>query len=95
MKRVLRSLFVVGFIFMTAIWSPARAQNVSIAIGTVAPEGSLWHEVLVKMKQGWNKASDGKVTLRIFPGGTQGDEGDMDPGGKRNTRRGFSFQEPK
>ena len=77
MKRVLRSLFVVGFIFMTAIWSPARAQNVSIAIGTVAPEGSLWHEVLVKMKQGWSKASDGKVTLRIFPGGTQGDEGDM------------------
>jgi TRAP-type C4-dicarboxylate transport system substrate-binding protein len=46
-------------------------------MGTVAPEGSPWHEVLLKMGQDWKRISNGKVHLRIYPSGVQGDENDM------------------
>ncbi|MEK7404899.1 MAG: TRAP transporter substrate-binding protein DctP [Acidobacteriota bacterium] len=53
------------------------AQNVLIKMGTVAPEGSPWHQILQQMGQDWTRISGGKVTLRIYPGGVLGDEPDM------------------
>lgn len=56
---------------------PARAQPVTIKLGTVAPQGSTWHEILKDMGQRWEQASGGRVKLRIYAGGAQGSEGDM------------------
>lgn len=55
---------------------PAHAQVV-IKLGTVAPEGSSWHDLLMKMKQDWKRLSNGQVELRIYAGGVLGDEGEM------------------
>ncbi len=55
----------------------APAQRVLIKMGTIAPDGSPWHQILVQMGQQWRKISGGKVTLRIYPGGVLGDEPDM------------------
>lgn len=55
----------------------ASARKVTIKVGTVAPKGSVWHDALKRIDQRWKKASDGKVKLRIFPGGVAGDESDM------------------
>jgi TRAP-type C4-dicarboxylate transport system substrate-binding protein len=55
----------------------AFAQKVEIRLGTVAPEGSVWHNVLVKMGQDMQKASGGGVSFRVIPGGRQGDESEM------------------
>ncbi len=52
-------------------------QNVLIKMGTVAPEGSPWHQILQQMGQDWTRIAGGKVTLRIYPGGVLGDEPDM------------------
>jgi len=57
--------------------TPLVAQSVLIKMGTVAPDGSPWHQILQQMGQQWQKASGGKVTLRIYPGGVLGDEPDM------------------
>lgn len=54
-----------------------RAQPLLVKMGTVAPEGSPWHQILQQMGQQWQKISGGKVTLRIYPGGVLGDEPDM------------------
>lgn len=59
-----------------AVWS-ASAQTVLVKLGTVAPDGSPWHQILQQMGQQWQKSSGGKVTLRIYPGGVLGDEPDM------------------
>jgi TRAP-type C4-dicarboxylate transport system substrate-binding protein len=56
---------------------PARAAPVTIKLGTLAPAGSAWHEALKDMAARWEEASAGKVKLRVYAGGTQGDEGDM------------------
>ena len=65
----------------------ASAQNIVIKMGTVAPEGSVWYNVLAKMKQEMEKASKGTVTVRIFPSGRQGDESEM----VRNVRQGTTL----
>lgn len=55
----------------------AIAQNVTIKLGTLAPQGSTWHSLLKEMAEKWSDASGGKVKLKIYAGGTQGSEGDM------------------
>jgi len=55
----------------------AAAQTVRIKLGTLAPQGSTWHQLLQQMAQDFSKASSGKVELKIYAGGTQGSEGEM------------------
>ena len=69
--------FLVGLIFLSAAASVPAQRRVRINLGTVAPEGSPWHEVLQQMGQDWERVSQGSVTLRIYPGGVLGDEHDM------------------
>jgi len=57
--------------------APAAAQQTVIKMGTLAPEGSPWHQVLQRMGERWRKASGGKVKLTIYAGGVLGDEPDM------------------
>jgi RNA polymerase-binding protein DksA len=55
----------------------ASAEPVVIKLGTLAPAGSAWHEALKDLALRWEKASGGEVKLRVYPGGLQGNEGDM------------------
>ena len=58
--------------------SPAQAQDkVVIKFATRAPVGSTWEIQLKKAAQEWKRISGDKVELRIFAGGTMGDEGEM------------------
>src|SRR5512135_1357314 len=52
----------------------ALAAPTVIKMATLAPEGSSWYRVLQDMGEEWRKASDGAITLRIYPGGVAGDE---------------------
>ncbi len=74
MKRLaFASLFALSFLF----GSLAHAEEVVIKLGTVAPRGSTWHTILQEMGQKWSEASGGLVKLKVYPGGTLGNEGDM------------------
>jgi TRAP-type C4-dicarboxylate transport system substrate-binding protein len=55
----------------------ASAQTVKIKLGTLAPQGSTWHQLLQQMSADFTKLSGGKVDLKIYAGGTQGNEGEM------------------
>jgi TRAP-type C4-dicarboxylate transport system substrate-binding protein len=50
---------------------------IKIKLGTLAPNGTSYHKALQSMGEKWRKASEGKVQLTIFAGGTQGGEADM------------------
>jgi len=45
-----------------------------IKLATLAPENSAWDELLKDLQVEWDRASGGRVDLRIFPGGIAGDE---------------------
>jgi TRAP-type C4-dicarboxylate transport system substrate-binding protein len=57
---------------------PALAGDaVTIKLATLAPQGSTWHNLLKELAEKWSEASGGQVKLKIYAGGTQGNEGDM------------------
>jgi TRAP-type C4-dicarboxylate transport system substrate-binding protein len=62
---------------LAALAPAAVSAQVTIKLGTLAPQGSTWHELLKDLAQRWDKESNGQVKLRIYAGGTQGSEGDM------------------
>jgi TRAP-type C4-dicarboxylate transport system substrate-binding protein len=69
----------VALVLLAALaLAPAEAGGaVVIKLGTVAPEGSPWHDALRDIAAEWQRISGGEVTLRIYPGGVAGDEPDM------------------
>ena len=55
--------------------APAQRRRVNkIKLGTIAPKNSVYHEVLLRMRQTWREISAGAVDLTIYPGGVAGDE---------------------
>ena len=70
MWRLTMSVLLLGCL------TPAMPQTV-IKMGTLAPDGSPWHQALQSMGERWRKISAGQVKLVIYPGGVLGDEPDM------------------
>lgn len=62
---------------LAALATAARAEQVTIKLGTLAPQGSTWHDILKELALRWEQASNGQVRLRVYAGGAQGSEGDM------------------
>jgi TRAP-type C4-dicarboxylate transport system substrate-binding protein len=58
---------------------PAQSMAASIVIklGTLAPEGSVWHDALLEVRQEWRDITGGEVELRIYAGGVLGGEAEM------------------
>jgi TRAP-type C4-dicarboxylate transport system substrate-binding protein len=56
---------------------PAAAQPVTIKLATLVPDGSVWDKVLKAMGAEWSQGTNGRVQLRMYPGGVAGDEPDM------------------
>ncbi len=70
--RILR-LFLLGFLFLAL-----RAEAaVVVRLGTLAPAGSSWELILRRMGVEWAKATGDELRLRIYAGGTVGDESEM------------------
>lgn len=75
MKRtLLAGLFCCSLIVSSVATVQAR---VVLRLGTVAPKGSSWELIMRRMGAEWSKATDDEVRLRIYAGGTVGDEGEM------------------
>jgi TRAP-type C4-dicarboxylate transport system substrate-binding protein len=56
---------------------PARADNLELRIASLAPSGSPWMEVLDKAAGEIKDKTAGRVSLKYFEGGQQGDERDF------------------
>ncbi len=72
----MRKHVIIVLILVISI-SGLSAKKMKIKMATLAPEGTEWHGLLVKMGQEWRDATDGQVNLRVYPGGVVGDERDM------------------
>src|SRR5260370_41273304 len=70
-------LFIIRVIAALLLCSAILPAQTIIRLGTMVPKGSRWHDILLNMGEEWKKASGGKVELKIYPGGEQGDEPEM------------------
>jgi TRAP-type C4-dicarboxylate transport system substrate-binding protein len=66
---------VAGLALATA--KPAAAGDTEIRLATLAPSGSPWMEVLNKAQAEIKEKTGGRVTLKYYEGGQQGDERDF------------------
>lgn len=76
----MRNFFIISLAaaLLSLPASPAGADDkIVVKLGTSAPLGSPWHINLKEAANKWREISGGRVELRIFAGGTMGDEGDM------------------
>ena len=55
---------------------PARAQVV-VKMATLAPDGSTYHLILREMAEKWKTSTQGRVTVRLYPGSVAGDDADV------------------
>jgi len=72
MNRLCRR-FAATVLSTMAIIAPTAAKT-TIHIGTVAPKDTPWYEVLLQMRQDWDRISKGEVDLKIHAGAALGDE---------------------
>lgn len=73
MKHTAIAIITASILFLVGV--PASAQT--IKLGTLAPEGSPWYNIIRDMAEAWKGATDGRISFRIYPGGVAGDEPDM------------------
>jgi TRAP-type C4-dicarboxylate transport system substrate-binding protein len=68
-------LVLVLVLLIVAAAMPAAAVTVKLA--SLAPDGSVWDLAIEEMGAEWAEATDGRVRLRVYPGGVAGDEPDV------------------
>ena len=72
--RLLAALAIVATLVAgTAL--PAAAQK--IKMGTLAPEGSPWHNAARDLAEAWREISNGEIDMVIYAGGVAGDDAGM------------------
>lgn len=70
--KTARCLAAAAVLLGTTVILSAAPLNVKLA--TFAPANSTWHKALMEMGATWARATEGRVKLTIYPGGTQGSE---------------------
>jgi TRAP-type C4-dicarboxylate transport system substrate-binding protein len=72
-------LCVAAFAPAVAAFAPALAfaQPQIIKLATLVPEGSVWDKSMRDMGAQWAAGTQGRVVLRVYPGGVAGDEPDL------------------
>ncbi|MFQ5622225.1 MAG: TRAP transporter substrate-binding protein DctP [Paracoccaceae bacterium] len=68
---------MLGLVLAAALAAAPAAAKTVIKLGTFAPAGSTYHDVLMDLRQDWARISRGQIELRIYAGGVTGSEGDM------------------
>lgn len=63
--------------FLLLQFPTVGAARIVIKLGTIAPEGSAWHDAVLRIRQQWRDISNGEVELRIYASGVLGGEGEM------------------
>lgn len=71
MSALKRSLLLAALVVAAV---PVMAAPVAINLGTLVPANTNWYKALADMGDKWNKETEGRVTLVIHGGGSQGDE---------------------
>lgn len=72
-----RTLSLLAFVAIALIGVSASAEPVVIKLATVAPKDSPWMKAYTAMDAEVQKATEGRVSFKFFPGMVSGDDKDM------------------
>jgi TRAP-type transport system periplasmic protein len=57
-----------------AVTVSVHAQTFTVRLATIVPANSSWHKALLDLGSQWSTTTNNRVALRVYEGGTQGDE---------------------
>ncbi|MGO9022274.1 MAG: TRAP transporter substrate-binding protein DctP [Syntrophobacteraceae bacterium] len=63
-----------AILFSLSAFTARGAGEIVIKMATLAPQGSEWYKILQEMGAEWQKASNGRIVFRLYPGGVAGDD---------------------
>jgi len=66
-----------GLIILLILLSAGSLSALTVKLGSLFPDNSSWDITLKKMAREWSEITDGRVQLKIYPGGIAGEETDM------------------
>ena len=69
-----RHQFTILFLVLTVAAAAAPSAAITVKLASLAPDGSVWDLAIEEMGAEWSDATDGRVRLRVYPGGVAGDE---------------------
>lgn len=72
-----RRVIVLVLVAATFLAGAVPLSAATLKLATLVPEGSVWDKALREMADNWRRDSDGRVVLRIYPGGVAGSELDV------------------
>jgi TRAP-type transport system periplasmic protein len=72
-----RAAGVAIVLLLGGVLAPPAAGQTVVKLATLVPDGSVWHRILLDQAAEWKRASEGRVEVRIYPGGVAGDDPDM------------------
>lgn len=65
-------------LLLTLAMAPAAvAAETVVKLATLVPSGTPWDQALRQMGDEWTNGTQGRVVLRVYPGGVAGDEPDV------------------
>jgi TRAP-type C4-dicarboxylate transport system substrate-binding protein len=70
-RKILLCQWILGAVLSAALSLPAQAQQLKIA--TLAPDGSSWMNALNAAADAVEAETEGRVSIRYYPGGVMGD----------------------
>jgi TRAP-type C4-dicarboxylate transport system substrate-binding protein len=78
-RRAVASLFVIAgsLALLPAPVAHSQGAPTVIKLATLVPDGSVWDRALKNAGVEWSQNTQGRVSLRIYPGGVAGDEPDI------------------
>ena len=74
-RRIAAGILILS-VLPVAPSEPLSAAT-TLKLATLVPDGSVWDKVLKEMGSEWVSRTQGRVQLRIYPGGVAGDEPDV------------------
>lgn len=76
MKVAVCRIALLSCLLAPAATRAAAQEKILVRMGTLAPQGSPWHDVLLQVREDWRRISGGVVDIRIYSG-VLGDESEM------------------
>ncbi len=76
-RRFLKTTAAAGAAGLFAVPLIGRAEGRKLRIATLAPQGSSWHKAFEKTARDLKERTEGALEMKIYAGGTMGDEGAM------------------
>lgn len=73
-RSMSRPGLLLPLVALLLVWCPTPGGAQVVKVASLVPDGSVWDLILEEQAQAWEQATDGRLDVRLYPGGVAGDD---------------------